>query len=392
MKRARPTAQRKVRRHTLADLPAGCTPLCGHHDESAGRRAEAVVETKFKTKVSAPVIAEGKLFVAETDVHLLRALDADSGKVLWEYVAGGRIDSPPTYHKGLLLFGSRDGWVHCVRASDGALCWRFRDLPETMICAFDQLESAWPVHGSVLIKNDTAYFCAGRSSYLDGGLFIYGLDPATGKIRHQRQFYGPYADDGFPAFVEEGNRSETEVILGTTADVMTSEGDTLYIRQQAFNLDLTDAVAGKHLLASAGMLESKRNHREYKLVQEDFNHRKMWTTEKTEYPTGDIIVSDGTDYYSVFGVPVNRGESFNPRNGYLLTAKTRSAAGWSGKWKSNDSADRQSHGPGRRGGLCGRGATCLQPRRSGGHLRRPTWRGPLGGLRGRRFQAGRICS
>ena len=66
------------------------------------------------------------------------------------------------------------------------------------------------------------------------------------------------------------------------------------------------------------MLESKRHHREYKLVQEDFNHRKMWTTEKTEYPTGDIIVSDGTDYYSVFGMPVNRGESFNPRGGYLL--------------------------------------------------------------------------
>jgi outer membrane protein assembly factor BamB len=292
-------------------------------------------KSQFKTIVSAPVIAEGKLFVAETDVHVLRALDADSGKIVWEYVAGGRIDSPPTYHKGLLLFGSRDGWVHCLRASDGALCWRFRDLPDTMICAFDQLESAWPVHGSVLIKNDTAYFCAGRSSYLDGGLFIYGLDPVTGEIRYQRQFYGPYADDGFPAFVKEGNRSETEVILGTTADVMSSEGDTLYIRQQAFHLDLTDAVAGKHLLASAGMLESKRQHREYKLVQEDFNHRKTWTTEKTEYPTGDIIVSDGTDYYSVFGMPVNRGESFNPRNGYTLMAKTKSANGWSSKWKTN---------------------------------------------------------
>ena len=107
----------------------------------------------------------------------------------------------------------------------------------------------------------------------------------------------------------------------------------MYIRQQAFNLDLTDAVAGKHLLASAGMLESKRNHREYKLVQEDFNHRKMWTTAKTEYPTGDIIVSDGTDYYSVFGVPVNRGQTFNPRNGYALMAKTRSGDNWSGKWQ-----------------------------------------------------------
>jgi hypothetical protein len=114
---------------------------------------------------------------------------------------------------------------------------------------------------------------------------------------------------------------------------MTSEGDTLHIRQQAFNLDLTDTVPGKHLLASAGMLESKRHHREYKLVQEDFNHRKMWTTIKTECPTGDIIVSDGTDYYCVFGHPVNRGDSFNPRNGYALMAKTRSGENWSGKWQ-----------------------------------------------------------
>ncbi len=295
----------------------------------------------FKTGLTAPVVAEGKVFIAETDIHVLRALDAATGKTLWEYTAGGRIDSPPAYYEGLLLFGCRDGWVHCVRASDGVLSWRFRDLPDRLICAFNQLESAWPIHGSVLIKGPstgpgkaTAYFCAGRSSYLDGGLFIYGVDPSTGAIRHQRQFYGPYADDRFPAFAEEGNRSETEVILGTTADVMTSEGDTLYIRQQAFELDLTDAVPGKHLMASAGMLESNRHHREYKLVKENFNHRKMWTTAKTEYPTGDIIVSDGTDYYSVFGHPVNRGTSFNPRNGYLLMAKTRKADGWTSKWNT----------------------------------------------------------
>jgi len=285
-----------------------------------------------RTRVSAPVVAEDKVFVAETDAHVLRALKADSGKTLWEYTTGGRIDSPPTYHKGLLLFGSRDGWVHCVRASDGAFSWRFRGLPDRLIGVFDQLESAWPVHGSVLVKNDTAYFCAGRSSFLDGGLFIYGLNPVTGEILHQRQYYGPYADDGFPAFVEKGNRSETEVILGTTADVMSSEGDTLYIRQRAFHLDLTDAEAGTHLLASAGMLESRRQHREYKLVQKDFNHRKKWTTSKTEYPTGDIIVSDGTDYYSVFGHPVNRGSSFDPRGGYALMAKTKSADSWTSKW------------------------------------------------------------
>jgi len=322
-----PTYRQDPRRYAGAAKPVPAAGL------------QRVWRTRFKTPVTAPVIAEGKVFLAEKDIHTVRALDAATGKALWEYTAGGRIDSPPTYHKGLLLFGSRDGWVHCLRASDGALSWRFRDLPDKRICAFDQIESAWPVSGSVLIVNPstgsgqaTAYFCAGRSSYLDGGLFLYGLDPVSGKVRHQRNFYGPYAKDGFPAFVKEGGRSETEVILGTTADVMTSEGGKLYVRQQAFNMDLTDATPGKHLLASAGLLESKRQHREYALVKEDFNHRKQWTTEKTAYPTGDIIVSDGRDYYSVFGHPVNRGSSFNPRGGYLLMAKTRSQDTWTSRW------------------------------------------------------------
>ncbi len=290
-------------------------------------------KAQFGHALSAPVIADGKLFVAETETYTLRVLDAASGTKLWEYIAGGRIDSPPTYYKGLVLFGSRDGWVHCLRASDGALVWRFRDLPDRLICAFDRLESAWPIHGSVLVKNGMAYFCAGRSSYLDGGIFVYGLDPATGSLRHQRRLYGPYGEDGFPAFVTEGSRSETEVILGSVADVMSSEADTVYLRQRAFKLDLTDGTPGEHLLASSGMLESRRNHREYKLVKENFNHRKMWTTPKTSYPTGDIIVSDGTDYYSVFGHPVNRGKSWNPRGGYTLVAKTRAAEGWTGKWQ-----------------------------------------------------------
>ena len=104
------------------------------------------------------------------------------------------------------------------------------------------MEASW-------FKQDIAYFNAGRSSYLDGGLFIYGLNPVTGAILHERQFYGPYAANGFPAFIKKGGRSETEIVKGTTADVMTSEGDTLYIRHQPFNLDLTDGTAGR---ASAG--------------------------------------------------------------------------------------------------------------------------------------------
>ena len=113
-------------------------------------------------------------------------MDDNTGQTEWTFTADGRIDSPPAYYKGMVLFGSRDGWVYCLRASDGALAWRFKDLPDKLIGAFGQLESAWPVSGSVLILNDTLYFAAGRCSYLDGGIFVYALNPRTGELLKSR--------------------------------------------------------------------------------------------------------------------------------------------------------------------------------------------------------------
>lgn len=288
---------------------------------------------RLKAPITAPVLAQGMLFLAETDSHTLWALDAATGTPRWEYVAGARIDAPPTYYKGLVLFGSRDGWVHCLRASDGALSWRFRDLPDRLVCVYEQLESAWPVHGSILILNNTAYFCAGRSSHLDGGLFIYGLDPVTGETRHRRQFFGPYKN-GMPAF-EEGKKADGDVLKGTTADVMSSEDGKLYIRQHAFTPDLKDTEPGVHLHASAGFLESRRQHREYVHVRERFNNRKYWTTGQEEHPNGDIIVADGERFFTVFSTPVTRQYQFNPiRDGYHIIARTKTGDGWSMQWKT----------------------------------------------------------
>ena len=132
------------------------------------------------------------------------ALDASDGRLLWRYTTGARVDSPPTCYKGRLLFGSRDRWVYCLRASDGALAWRFRGLPDDRtICAYEQPESAWPVCGSILVKDGIAYFAAGRNSFLDGGIFLYGLDPQTGRVIHQRRMYGPYNEQGHPIIVSK---------------------------------------------------------------------------------------------------------------------------------------------------------------------------------------------
>ncbi|MBL7224038.1 MAG: PQQ-binding-like beta-propeller repeat protein, partial [Candidatus Brocadiae bacterium] len=139
---------------------------------------------KVGGRLSSVTAADGKLFVADVDAHTVHARDARSGKALWRFAAGGRVDSPPTLVGGLALFGSRDGWVYCLRASDGALAWRFLAAPERMSAvAYEQIESLWPLHGSVLVCDGIAYVAAGRSSYVDGGIVLYGLDPATGKVR-----------------------------------------------------------------------------------------------------------------------------------------------------------------------------------------------------------------
>jgi hypothetical protein len=144
-------------------------------------------------RISGPGISHPPdLFIAD---DLVCCLDAESGAFQWTFTAGARVDSPPTLHHGLVLFGCRDGWVCCLRAADGVTCWRFRAAPEDRhILAFDQLESPWPVPGSVLVLDGVAYVAAGWSSFLDSGVHLYGLKPQTGEVLYHTCVEGPWPD------------------------------------------------------------------------------------------------------------------------------------------------------------------------------------------------------
>ncbi len=112
-------------------------------------------------RLTAPSIAGGLVYVAQVDEHTLYALDANDGQQRWKFTAGARIDSPPTIHRGRVLFGATDGWVYCLDSQDGQLAWRYRAAPlDRRTMAFEQLESLWPVHGSVLVRDDIAYCVA----------------------------------------------------------------------------------------------------------------------------------------------------------------------------------------------------------------------------------------
>jgi len=187
-----------------------------------------VWKTEIGGKLTQPVMAYGRLFVASSDTHTIHALDAESGKEYWNFVAGGRIDSPPTIYQGMAIFGCTDGRVYCLRITDGKLVWRFRAAPsELRMGAYGQLESVWPVSGSVLVKDGIAYFTAGRSSYLDGGLFAYGVEAKTGRKVYEHRFDGPHNNKG----MEPGNPMPGYVMEGALPDVLVTDGDQIYMRQ-----------------------------------------------------------------------------------------------------------------------------------------------------------------
>lgn len=272
--------------------------------------------TNITGKLTSPVIAGGRVFVASVDAHTLHTLDTDSGEKLWQYTAGGRIDSPPTIYQGCAFFGSADGWVYCLDASNGALAWRFRAAPtDQRLTSFKQVESVWPVPGNVLIKNDVLYCVAGRSMFLDGGLHFWRLDPKTGIVLSHNVL-----DDRDPS--SDGDLHKYVSWLNMPAglpDILSSDGELIYMRSQPFNLDgtrlplekmpttgnadqgappATQRAEHAHLFSPTGFLDDTFWHRTYWMYGSRFvsGWCGYYLAGKSA-PSGKILVFDDSTVY-----------------------------------------------------------------------------------------------
>ncbi|MCX6901864.1 MAG: PQQ-binding-like beta-propeller repeat protein [Verrucomicrobia bacterium] len=158
--------------------------------KSLGDRPQVMIAEDWRENyfirgpVGPPVVAGETVFVARPDAHQVVALDLKTGAVRWAFTANGRVDTAPTIHKGVCLFGSKSGYVYALRADNGQLLWRLRAAPvDERMVAYGQLESPWPVPGSVLVADDVAYFAAGRQALADGGILVFAVNYATGVPR-----------------------------------------------------------------------------------------------------------------------------------------------------------------------------------------------------------------
>jgi outer membrane protein assembly factor BamB len=252
-------------------------------------------QVDLKGQLTSPVVAANRIFVADKTGRTLFCLDAQTGTPCWRFTGAGALDSPPTYAMGLVFFGSLDGHVYALRASDGALVWQYRAAPlDRRIVSDGHLESVWPVSGSVLVLDGVVYGAAGRSSHLDGGIYMFGLEASTGQLLYSKRICArpSQSSAGKMSPISPKDTGPDVIQEPALPDVLLTDGTSIMMRQLIFDKKLTPCKpsnkSGKSFVsANSGLLEDA------------WSARYKWSFAKS---SGKLIVFDNNDNNAVYSL------------------------------------------------------------------------------------------
>jgi hypothetical protein len=199
-----------------------------------------------------------------------------------------------------------------VDRGKGELIWKFRGAPvDSLMVADGRLESPWPVHGSVLVVNGIVYFAAGRSSFIDGGIHLFGINGITGKKVYQTVIAGeapvprlqPPKPAPEPAEKKDAKKgknnkkrkkskpSSTRTPGGLNSDLMISDGNSVRIQRSCFDLELNRGARSRTMTAN------------FDFLSDAWMHRSNWTLggggSDYKSPFGKLMVFDGGTAYGV---------------------------------------------------------------------------------------------
>ena len=271
--------------------------------------------TKLTGRLTQPAIVGDTVYIAEIDSHTVYALSVANGRERWSFTVDGRVDSTPTIYKGMVLFGSADGCVYSLRAKDGVLAWKFLAAPEIrLVSSYGQLESVWPVHGSVLIQNDAVYTSAGRNTYLDDGITFYKLDPTTGNVLNKNVLYNFDPETGAQLGPEGGFDMD-----GVNTDILSGDGENVFMKQERLDGSLQKGAKDvPHLFGVHGFLGEEWFVRSYWLL--GTNVRAGWGAwaSGNETTFGRIMTFDDESAYGYGRVRIASAATGHKADDYHL--------------------------------------------------------------------------
>jgi hypothetical protein len=219
--------------------------------------------------------------------------------------------------------------------------WRFNANPMAKtIIVHGNMESAWPVHGSVVVNEDIVYFAAGRSTYVDGGLRFYALNAHTGE---QRLFTRQNT-------AEEGISESGANVLGTQNDLLIHDGSNLYLKNmrldpktlsaKVFSWPYVPFIKGQWepkftgtplAVLGGGFLDDSLYDRSAYVLNQQlsarklvFNNDMMIGMKWSEFQKGRLMLHEGLfeierDRYTIFARKRDTGDGQTSRSSGRLT-------------------------------------------------------------------------
>lgn len=130
-----------------------------------------------------PVVLGRTMFVPSMINDSVTALDTETGRERWRFIAEGPVRFAPVAWEGNVYFVSDDGYLYCLDANDGSLRWTFCGLPEgkpdRKVLGHGRLISLWPARGGPVLAEGILYFAAGL--WPTEGVFVHAVNAESGK-------------------------------------------------------------------------------------------------------------------------------------------------------------------------------------------------------------------
>ncbi len=135
------------------------------------------------------VIDNNKVYFGTSTEESLYCLDIKQGKILWIHRTEGSIRLSPKIVKDKIYFGSDDGHLYCLDKNSGKEIWKFAaGKTNRHIIANNRFASQYPLRTSITFYKGMLHFAAGAFPN-GGGVFLYGLDVATGKENWKTELF-----------------------------------------------------------------------------------------------------------------------------------------------------------------------------------------------------------
>lgn len=196
-------------------------------------RAQLAVPTDLDTRSrarSTPVFdrARGVVFVGGLD-NGLHAIRASDGAVLWRFEMLGACEGSPVLAGDELLVGSNDGAMYSIDADTGRLRWRFATTAEIVR----------PAEVTV----DSVYFANADDS-------VYSLNRANGeqRWRFRREPPGGITASGHAGIIRLGSRIITGFSDGHVVALESADGSVAWDRDTNSDTETAEGASEAHRL------------------------------------------------------------------------------------------------------------------------------------------------